>query len=93
MMDDTTKKYQLWLDWFILDNKLDVEEILYEGETEDGEPVTVTLEQFLQKSLGLYGWQEDIRRYAMRSQYIGEDVLVKLREMCAEKAKKGHFSK
>lgn len=113
MKEDATLKYQMWLDWFITDNKLDIEEVLYEGPVsgssdkegendgteegtglldEDGETVCVTLEQFLQKSLEYPGWQEDIRRFSMKAQYIGTDVLEKIREMCAEKVKKGFFS-
>ena len=113
MKEDGTLKYQMWLDWFIPDNKLDIEEVLYEGpvsgaadeegengETgedsgatkEDGEIVSVTLEQFLQKSLEYPGWQADIRRFSMKAQYVGTDVLEKVREMCAEKVKKGFFS-
>lgn len=116
MKEDATLKYQMWLDWFITDNKLDIEEVLYEGKArgasleenendvetedgeesdetaeEDGEVVSVTLEQFLQKSLEMPGWQEDIRRFSMKAQYVGTDVLEKIREMCAEKVKKGFF--
>lgn len=86
-----TEKYQLWLDWFITDNKLDIEEILYEGEVE-GEEVSVTLEQLLQKSLEMPGWQQDIRRFGLKAQYTGKDILTKLKEMAEEKAKKGFFS-
>lgn len=128
MKEDATLKYQMWLDWFITDNKLDIEEVLYEGkagsateesangeenketeeneenengeetfendwaEEEDGEVVRVTLEQFLQKSLEMPGWQADIRRFAMKAQYVGTDVLEKIREMCKEKVKKGFFN-
>lgn len=89
---DNTEKYQLWLDWFIMDNKLNIEEVLYEGEDDNGQEVSVTLEQFLQKSLDMPGWQEDIKRFAMRAQYVGEDTLEKVRKMVEEKAKKGFFS-
>lgn len=139
MKEDATLKYQMWLDWFITDNKLDIEEVLFEGKVssiseesekgedkeekeekednenveehgdnenreeeeavqndedweEDGEVVRVTLEQFLQKSLEMPGWQADIRRYSMKAQYVGTDVLEKIREMCREKVKKGFFS-
>ena len=51
----------------------------------------VTLEQFLQKSLEMVGWQEDIKRFAMKAQYVGDDVLEKLREMCEQKVQKGFF--
>lgn len=120
MKEDATLKYQMWLDWFITDNKLDIEEVLFEGKVgyadgeseseenenseageagegddaaeEDGEVVRVTLEQFLQKSLEMPGWQADIRRFSMKAQYLGTDVLEKIREMCEEKAKKGFFN-
>lgn len=119
MKEDATLKYQMWLDWFITDNKLDIEEVLFEGKVrgtaeeneekdaeeneeweageaavseEDGEVVRVTLEQFLQKSLEMPGWQADIRRFSMKAQYVGTDVLEKIREMCEEKAKKGFFN-
>jgi len=123
MKEDTTLKYQMWLDWFITDNKLDIDEVLYEGKVrstaekdesegggedenrekkdavqsdevaeEDGEVVKVTLEQFLQKSLEMPGWQVDIRRFSMKAQYVGTDVLEKIREMCKEKVKKGFFN-
>jgi len=125
MKEDATLKYQMWLDWFITDNKLDIEEVLYEGKVrgaapkserengeeeeespngegeeavqdesieENGEEVRVTLEQFLQKSLEMPGWQADIKRFSMKAQYVGTDVLEKIREMCAEKVKKGFFS-
>ena len=108
--DATTLKYQMWLDWFITDNKLDIEEVLFEGKVrcadgeneseengnseadEDGEVVRVTLEQFLQKSLEMPGWQADIRRFSMKAQYVGTDVLEKIREMCEERVKKGFFN-
>lgn len=90
-IENMVEKYQEWLDWFIMDNKLDIQETLYEGEV-DGETVTVTLEQFLQKSLEMVGWQEDIKRFAMRAQYVGEDVLEKLSEMCEQKVQKGFFN-
>lgn len=86
--DGIAERYQEWLDWFIRDNKLDIDEVLYEGE-KDGETVTVTLEQFLQKSLQMIGWQEDIRRFAMKAQYTGTDPLEKIREMCEQKVEKG----
>ncbi|MDE6606219.1 MAG: hypothetical protein K2K54_00470 [Lachnospiraceae bacterium] len=117
MKEDATLKYQMWLDWFITDNKLDIEEVLFEGKVsceaeesesedgeesensgtgeaadEDGEAVRVTLEQFLQKSLEMPGWQADIRRFSMKAQYVGTDVLEKIREMCREKVKKGFFN-
>lgn len=122
MKEDATLKYQMWLDWFITDNKLDIGEVLYEGKPgstteesengeeneenekgeealqddwpaeEDGEVVRVTLEQFLQKSLEMPGWQTDIRRFSMKAQYVGTDVLEKIREMCEEKVKKGFFN-
>lgn len=88
--EQQTEKYQHWLDWFITDNKLDINEVLYEGE-EDGENISVTLEQLLQKSLEMPGWQQDIRRFGLKAQYTGGDVLSKLREMAEEKAKKGFF--
>lgn len=90
MKEESTEKYQMWLDWFLTDNKLDIEEVLYEGDSEDGE-VRVTLEQFLQKSLEMPGWQEDIRRFGLKAQYTGGDILEKLKEMCEQKAKKGFF--
>lgn len=91
MSKDSAERYQEWLDWFIMDNRLDVDEVLYEGE-DDGETVAVTLKQFLKKSLEMTGWQEDIKRFAAKAQYTGGDVLEKLREMCEEKVKKGFFS-
>lgn len=89
--DSAAGRYQEWLDWFIMDNKLDIDEVLYEGE-EDGEPICVTVEQFFRKSLQMVGWQEDIRRFAMKAQYTGGDVLEKLRVMCEQKVKQGFFS-
>lgn len=91
MKENSAEKFSLWLDWFISDNKLNVDEVLFEGDVE-GEPVSVNMRTFFGKALSMPGWQDEIRRIGLKAQYTGGDIIENLKVMCGEKARKGFFS-
>ncbi|SFK43122.1 hypothetical protein SAMN05216390_10176 [Lachnospiraceae bacterium KH1T2] len=76
--------FDLWLDWFIVDNKLNIQEVLLE-EIIDGQPYKVKMVDFLNKVRKLnHLTQQKVKDDMCRELYSGGKVSKALKEDCRE---------
>ncbi|MCR4744466.1 MAG: hypothetical protein K5894_04465 [Lachnospiraceae bacterium] len=76
--------YDQWLDWFIVDHKLNIQEVILE-EILDGQPYKVKMVDFLNKTRGM----NDLVKQAMREGmskciYTDKSVSKYLKKACEE---------
>ena len=74
--------YDSWLDWFIIDHKLNIQEILVE-EIIDGQPYKVKMVEFLNQTRQMNSIvQHEIRGQMLKCAYTGKSVSKYLKEIC-----------
>ncbi|MBR1893121.1 MAG: hypothetical protein IJ815_06285 [Lachnospiraceae bacterium] len=74
--------YDSWLDWFIIDHKLNIQEILIE-EILDGQPYKIKMVDFLNKTRTMNSIvQHEIRGQMLKCTYTNKSVSKYLQDIC-----------
>ncbi len=77
-------RYEQWLDWFIVDHKVNTAEILVEGII-NGEPCRVTVGHFLDETRQMnYYMQDTIKTGISKRALTGGSYMNYLRKVCRE---------
>ena len=80
----TSIDYDQWLDWFIVDHKLNIQEVIVE-EILDGQPYKVKMVDFLNKTRQMNELvQQKVREGMSKSAYTGKSISKFLKEACEE---------